>query len=299
MNKKYILDFSESDYEFIRKKYISVDLEPDKLEGQLLAGRYEVIRKIQEKKNTIIYEVHCLLTDKMFIAEVHRTKYEISDADYMILSAEMEQLSKLSHENVLSVFDFGNDNGIMFSIKEYFGNHTLEDYLIDNPRPFLEQAILLSKQIISGMDYAEKRIFENKVSLANLDICPENIFVSDCGKIKINFQWSYNSIDEYENYHYMSPEAARGIAYNYSSNLYSLGCVLYRLFTGRTPYIGDGMTKLAIEHIQTIPESPLKVNELIPKSISDVIERCMKKDSLERYASCEGILNDCSLLRED
>ena len=302
MDIKYILAFNKSDYEFIRKKYIDVELKPDNLEGQLLSGRYEFIKKIQEKKNTIIYEVHCQLTEKTFIAEVHRKKYDVSDPYYMDIWKEMEQLSKVKHENVLSIFDFGNDNGIVYAVKEYFSIKTLGDYLIDNPKPYLEDAISLSRQILLGMSFVEERICEGELEISNLDICPENIFVSDSGKIKINFPWPYeygfDHIEECENYHYMSPEAARGIKLlDLNGHVYSFGCVLYRLFTGRTPFIGDELVKLAMEHLQTVPESPTSINELIPKSISDVIEKCMQKDPSKRYSLCEKILRECNLLR--
>lgn len=310
MNEKYIFEFNELDCEFIKKKYIYCEMNPDRLEGHVLGNRYEIIERIQDKKNSIIYKANCKLTKKLVFVEVCKQKLIISDEDksfveYQTFRLVEENISFKFNENIMSLFDIGNEKDVVYVVKEYFEGSTLSEYIEKHKRLYIEQAINISRQIINGLKDVENEYFCKYGSFA---LCPENIYIDRNENIKLNLTTMQSGLrifkDEQflpnaENFDYISPEIARGLEYNFSSVIYSLGCIMYRLFTGKTPYTENGMVKLALEHIQTIPESPMTVNELIPKSISDVIEKCMRKNPAERYQSCEGILNDCSLLRED
>lgn len=297
MNIKYILAFNESDYESIKMKHINDEDETNKLEGRLLGGRYKIVKKIGEKFNIIEYRAKCELTNNEYIIEIQKKKYTEEENSFALLFEE--ECAKFINRNIMRTYDVGMERGIVYAIKEITDLKPLDYYLMVERNIGVEQAINISKQIINGLLYVHST--DSIVGNDGILLWPGNIYIDSKSNIKINVV-EYNPYFEDTSvfkYYYMSPEFFQeNKYYEITSEIYSLGCIMYVLFTGKVPYKGNkSKVELALDHFQTVPETPKSINQLIPESISNVIEKCMQKNPAERYQSCEEILNDCSLLR--
>lgn len=270
--------------------------------GVVLSGRYEIIEKLGSGGMAIAYLGKDLKLGRYVTVKVLREEF-VSDEDFVErFRTEARSAARLSHQNIVNVYDVGEDNGVNFIVMEYIHGDTLKK-AIQEKAPFDAKSILnVSIQLASALAHAHKN------RIVHRDIKPQNILVGADGVIKITdfgiaraasgstMEANANAMGSV---HYFSPEQARGGYVDERSDIYSLGITMYEMVTARIPFDGDNSVAIAIQHLNDdFPDMRL-YNPNVPRSLEGIIKKATMKRSDERYPSIELMLEDLNIARDE
>ncbi|MEZ0535794.1 Stk1 family PASTA domain-containing Ser/Thr kinase [Caldicellulosiruptoraceae bacterium PP1] len=270
----------------------------------VLGNRYEIIEKIGGGGMSVVYKAKDKMLNRFVAIKVLRSEY-VNDEEFIKrFKSESLAAASLSHPNIVSIFDVGEDKGFHYIVMEFINGKTLKEVIKENGRLSYKDAIAISIQICRALEHAHKK------GIIHRDIKPQNIMIDENGIVRvtdfgiaravttgtiINTNITIGSV------HYFSPEQARGGFVDAKSDIYSLGVVLYEMTTGNLPFEGETPISVALKHIQEEPVKPSLYNKDIPKSLEDIILKALKKDQTQRYQSIVEIMQDLknSLLYPD
>lgn len=266
------------------------------LEGILLDNRYEIIEKIGIGGMADVYKgVDKLLGRSVAIKILHQNF--AGDEDFVIrFKREAQAAGKLSHPNIVSMYDVGFDQGLHYIIMEYVSGQTLKEYIQEHRPLSVDQAVKFTTAIAEGLEHA------HLMGLVHCDIKPHNILITDTGRLKVTDFGIARAINTgatllYTNSvmgsaHYISPEQASGKSVNVSTDIYSLGVVLYEMLTGEVPFTGETPISVALKHVQDTVEPPRKLNPLVPPMLEAVVLKALAKKPEERFLSVADMIKD-------
>lgn len=220
---------------------------------------------------------------------------------------EVQSMARLTHWNTVEIFDYGRtDDGTFYYVMEYLPGENLDDLITEHGPMPASRIIHLISQVCDALAEA------HAAGLIHRDIKPGNIFAAvrggqydvakllDFGLVRDVDQTADEKLTQEKMVTgsplYLSPEQARGDVADQRSDLYSLGCVMHYLLTGRPPFEETHPVKLILAHAQQIPARPSTLIDNVPEDLERVIMRCMEKDPRARYASVRDLrlaLLDC------
>ncbi|HEY0826511.1 MAG TPA: Stk1 family PASTA domain-containing Ser/Thr kinase [Bacilli bacterium] len=263
--------------------------------GQELGGRYEIIERIGEGGMALVYKALDILLNRKVAIKILRNQY-VNDEEFIRrFRREAQSAASLSHPNIVSIYDVGQEGEIHYIVMEYIEGINLNDKIKGRGPLQVEEAIKISSQICDALDHAH----HNRI--IHRDIKPHNILIGKNGRIKVTdfgIARAAASTDITQtgsvigSVHYFSPEHAKGTTQGEESDLYSLGIVLYQMVTGKLPFIGESPISVALKHLQEDMEEPRKINPLIPQSMENIIIKAMRKRPDQRYHSAKQMLDD-------
>ena len=206
---------------------------------------------------------------------------------------EASAASKLSHPNVVDVYDVGESEGKHYIVMEYVEGITLKTYIEKKGQLSFKEAVSIAIQVARGIEAAHNK------QIIHRDIKPQNIMISTEGKVKVmDFgiarAASSNTVssDVMGSVHYSSPEQARNGFVDGRSDIYSLGIVMYEMVTGRVPFDGDTTVAVAIQHLQEEMTPPSVYAKNLPISMEKIILKCTQKNADRRYQTIGDLLAD-------
>lgn len=254
----------------------------------ILNGRYRLGQTVGEGGMAVVYLARDLLLNREVAVKVLRDQYA-SDATFLERFRREGQIAAgMTHPNIVSVYDVGNDQDLHYIVMEHIRGPNLKE-LIYQQGPFsVDGAVFIISQVASALDYAHQR------GLVHRDIKPQNILVDRDGNAKVvDFGIAKGMRDPgltetgtgMGTVHYVSPEQARGLEIGPASDLYSTGVVLYEMLTKTLPFDGDSAVSIAMQHVSDKPEPPSRRNPAIPPQIDKIILRTLSKDPAERFPS--------------
>ncbi|NBI29607.1 Stk1 family PASTA domain-containing Ser/Thr kinase [Chengkuizengella marina] len=263
--------------------------------GQQLSGRYEILNRVGGGGMALVFKAHDKLLNRMVAIKVLRQQF-VYDEDFIRrFRREAQSAASLSHPNVVSIYDVGQEDDIHYIVMEYIEGSNLNEE-IKNRAPFqVEEAIHITSQICDALDHAHQN------QIIHRDIKPHNILIGRNGRVKVTDFGIARAASSSEitqtgsvlgSVHYFSPEHAKGVTQGAKSDLYSLGIVLYQMLTNKLPFSGDSPISIALKHIQENVEEPRKVNPLIPQSVENIVLKSMQKNPEQRYQSASQMLYD-------
>lgn len=216
--------------------------------------------------------------------------------------AEAEAAANLTHPNIVSVYDVGQDGDRHYIVMELVAGRNLKDIIEDRGPLSVAQTVSIGSQILAGLAYAHAH------ELVHRDIKPQNILVTRQGVAKLADFGIAKAVDGSSatqtavvlgSAHYLSPEQARGEPVGAQSDLYSLAVVLYEMCTGSVPFEGSNLLAVASRHLNDDPPYPSAVNPEVPGALSQVIVTGLAKDERERFQSAGEMRTALELVTVD
>lgn len=262
--------------------------------GKVLNSRYKVTELLGEGGMALVYEAKDLLLDRWVALKLLRPQL-VSDKDFVRrFHREAKAVASLSHPNIVNIYDIGQDKDIHYLVMENIRGENLNEMIKREGVLPPTVALEIATQICEALVVAHRN------NIVHCDIKPHNILITkDSNRVKVTdfgIARAVNSatLAQTETVigtaHYFSPEQARGETINASSDLYSLGVVLYEMLTGQVPFRGDSPITVALKHINEEPLPPSSLNENLPKRIDKLVLKVLAKDPTKRFADASEML---------
>jgi len=264
--------------------------------GQVIAGRYQIDQPLGSGGMAVVYRALDTKLDRYVALKILREELA-ADAEFVKrFPIEAMAAAALSHPNIVSIYDYGQDHAIYYIVLEYVDGSNLKD-IINHHAPFDNEATLgMALQIADGLAAA------HRAQIIHRDIKPHNILVTnnsnakvaDFGIARVAKSGTITTGDSMGSAQYFSPEQARGGYVDHKTDIYSLGIVMYEMATGQLPFDGDNVVTVALMHINDPLPDMLEVNPNISGSVVRIIEKATDKSPAKRYQSIEEMADDLS-----
>lgn len=276
------------------------------LVGKHISSRYKILQLIGGGGMSNVYLAHDIILNRDVAIKILR--YDFSNEEELHRRFQREALSatSLTHPNIVSIYDVGEDGDMHYIVMEYIKGKTLKQYIQEFSPLSPARSVHIMKQLTSAMSQAHEN------GIIHRDIKPQNILMDEEGNVKITDfgiatslgATSYTQTNSViGTVHYLSPEQARGGIASMKSDIYALGIVLYELLTGELPFSGESAVSIALKHLQSETPSVREFDASIPQSIENIVLKATSKDMRHRYASTEEMeadLDTClSVKRKD
>ena len=264
-------------------------------QGQIIAGRYEILGKIGHGGMSIVYRARDIKLNRNVTFKVLREEH-IADEEFIErFTVEARAIACLSNQNIVNVYDVGNDQNVYYIVMEYIDGVTLKE-LIEKNAPFDNEAVLgVAIQICSALVHAHKN------DIIHRDIKPQNILVTSNGDVKVtDFGIARIATSEtivaggrtMGSVHYLSPEQAQGGHLDARSDIYSLGIVMFEMATKTLPFNGDNPVTVALKHVKEDVPDISSLNGEISPAVSEIISKATANKSIRRYQTACELLKD-------
>ncbi len=266
--------------------------------GKTLGNRYKIVEKIGEGGMANVYKAKCNLLNRFVAVKILKSEF-VDDKEFIEkFNSESQSAAKLSHPNIVNIYDIGIEGDINYIIMEYVEGITLKELILENA-PFENKRIIdISTQIAAALSHAHK----NKI--IHRDIKPQNILITKDNRIKVadfgiaravSDATVVNTANLMGTVHYASPEQLKGSLVDERTDIYSLGVIMYEMATGQLPYQGDAPITVALKHMNEALIPPKLVNENLSDNMNDIILKTMNKITAYRYKSAQSMIEDLCL----
>lgn len=267
--------------------------------GHILDNRYKILEKVGTGGMASVYKAQDILLDRIVAVKILHAKYG-DDHDFVVrFRLEAQAAAKLSHPNIVNIYDVGYDENVHYIVMEYVCGETLKEYIEKHGHLPINTSIQIAFDIGEALENAHRN------GIVHCDIKPHNILVTETGRIKVadfGIARAINSsaTNKEDNailgsVHYFSPEQASGGKIDERTDIYSLGIVMYEMMTGIVPFEGDTAISVALQHVQDDVPLPTKYNRRIPRLVEQCILKAMAKNPDDRFQSISEMMSELRL----
>jgi len=273
----------------------------DLTERAMLAGRYRIEEELGRGGMAKVFKGMDTVLGRPVAIKVLAPQFA-EDANFVTrFRREAQAAARLNHPNLVGVYDTGSDGGVYFIVMEYVEAKTLADYLAGGGRILPDRAIEIAASVCDALSMAHAH------GIIHRDIKPANIMVTGRGEVKVTDFGIARMLSGSDTLaqtaavlgtaSYLSPEQAQGRPVDQRSDLYSLGCVMYEMVTGRPPFTGDSAVAVASKHVLEQPIPPSKLNRDVSPGLEAVIMKALAKNPDNRYQDAEDLRADLERAR--
>ncbi|KRQ86930.1 Serine/threonine-protein kinase PrkC [Caloramator mitchellensis] len=267
----------------------------NELSGKILNNRYILLDKIGDGGMALVYKAKDSILNRYVAVKILRPEFN-SDEDFVSkFKRESMAAASLSHPNIVSIYDVGENDGLNFIVMEFVNGRTLKEYIKERIKLNYQETLRIVYQIALALEHAHKN------GVVHRDIKPHNILVTEDNIVKVadfgiarasTTNTVTNTGKVMGSVHYLSPEQARGGFSDHRTDIYSLGVVMYELLTGKPPYDAESPITIALKHIQDEVVEPIKLEPSIPQAVNDIVIKSMEKDMTKRYQTSRELIED-------
>jgi len=259
--------------------------------GDLLEGRYKFVRKIGKGAFGTVLLMEDTVVEEQLVLKFLNPNVSQDEEMMKRFVHELRYSRKITHRNVIRIYDFLHIRGNYAISMEYFPSHTLGNEVNDKPLP-LAKAVRFASDIATGMSVAHQS------GIIHRDLKPANVLINDTGLVKIvDFgvaaaQHQGDTQLTKTGYvigspKYMAPEQILGKKVDERADVYSLGVMLYEMLTGEPPYQRGDHMAVMYQHVQGKARPPIEVNPAIPPALSEIVTKAMSVDKTKRFQSMD------------
>jgi len=275
--------------------------------GTTFAKKYQITSILGEGGMSIVYKARHKYMERVVAVKVLH-KHLIADAVALQrFQQESQAASSLSHPNIVTVYDFGIEEGQAFFVMDCLEGPTLQDVLEKQERIAPPEAVSILVQLCDGLEHAHRKgIVHRDLKPSNLVLMPQEngsqlLKIVDFGIAKLmpsedgKTRQSLTQTGEvFGSPLFMSPEQCMGRAPDLRSDIYSVGCLMYEALSGVPPLMGDTSFETMTKHVNEMPLTFKQANPdlNVPPALEAVVFRCLQKDPEDRYQSAAEIIND-------
>lgn len=275
-------------------------------EPKILAGRYEVGDLIGRGGMAEVHIGYDTRLGRTVAIKILRPDLARDPSFQTRFRREAQSAAGLNHPTIVAVYDTGEDSivgeggnpqAVPFIVMEYVEGHTVRDILKGDVAAPIDEAVDIVAGVLSALEYS------HHAGLVHRDIKPANVMLTPTGAVKVMDFGIARALADAGNTmtqtqavvgtaQYLSPEQARGENVDARSDLYSTGCLLFELLTGRPPFIGDSPVSVAYQHVREAPPKPSDFASDVPPELDTVVLHALAKNRDERYGSAQEFLAD-------
>jgi eukaryotic-like serine/threonine-protein kinase len=272
----------------------------DTLIGTVFDGRYRIIRKLGAGGMADVYLAEDQELGRHVAIKILNDRHAADDSFIERFRREAKNAAGLSHPNIVSIYDRGEAEGTYYIAMEYLDGRSLKELIVGRGPAPVKTAIDYARQILAAVGFAHKH------GIVHRDIKPHNVLVGAEGRLKVtDFGIARSGASQMTEVgsiigtaQYLSPEQARGAQVDQTSDLYSVGVVLYEMLTGQVPFTGDTPLEIAMKHLSEVPRPPSELRPEVPHDLDSVVLRALAKDPGERYQSADEVDADLARVLE-
>lgn len=301
---------NDSDSQFCKKCAAPLSHDPDITEpfskildtpatdftrGSTFAKRYEVIEELGKGGMGEVYRVFDREIREEIALKILRPEIAEDEKSIERFRNEVKLSRKIVHKNVCRMYDINKEENKYFFTMEYVSGEDLKSFLKRSKQLTIETTISIAKQICEGLSQA------HKLGIIHRDLKPGNIMIDKEGNVRIMDFGIAHSLETkgitgsrmmIGTPEYMSPEQAVAKNVDRSSDIYSLGVLLYEMVSGELPFDGETPFKVVLKHREEMPQDPKEIRPQIPRSLSQLILKCLEKEKEKRYGNVDDLLID-------
>jgi eukaryotic-like serine/threonine-protein kinase len=268
---------------------------------RLLGGRYELDGVVGRGGMAEVYRARDIRLDRIVAIKTLRADLARDQIFQARFRREAQSAASLNHPNIVAVYDTGEDMAtgvpVPYIVMEFVDGYTVRDLLQDGHRLLPERSLEIIDGVLRALDYS------HQAGIVHRDIKPGNVMVTRNGDIKVMDFGIARAMSDAQatmtqtaqvigTAQYLSPEQARGERVDSRSDLYSAGCLLYELLTGRPPFTGDSPVAIAYQHVRENPIPPSQVDPDVPAWADAIVLKAMAKSPADRYQTAGDMRAD-------
>ena len=262
-------------------------------EEDFTGGRYIMMNELGRGAMGVVYKAYDRLIGRLVALKTIPLEVEQSERAALIdrLKAEARTAGILDHPNIVTVFDVGEEAGLFYFTMQLVDGRTLADLKAAKDLLPLDKLFLYADEVCSAMAFA------HKAGVIHRDLKPSNLMITNAGSIKV-MDFGIAKLGDsgltkagmvLGTPSYLAPEQAAGRRIDHRADIFSLGAVLYEMFTGEKAFTGDSTTAIIYKVMNDDPIPPRVIEPSLPPGLDAVIKRALAKDPMRRYQSCDEL----------
>lgn len=269
--------------------------------GTVLDGRYELLEKLDDNAVFRAFKAQDLEESRLVVVKMLQPELAASPQAVARFEREVLRTTPLNHPNIARVYGSFDWGGVPCVVTEYVRGINLKER-VKRAAPFpLAVAVDIALSLAEALDAS------HRLGIVHGDLRSHSVLISSDGRVKLTDYGLQNAVtgagagaaeQRPQSIHYLPPEVAEGQAPGPSSDIYSLGVILYEMLTGAVPFEGDNPIAVALRHAKEPPVPPSRLNAGVPRALDGIVLKCLQKDPARRYRSATVLLSDLRAVQE-
>ena len=260
-----------------------------------LEGRYQVLKELGRGGMGIVFQAYDKHLQEQVAIKILSPLLSNDPDALERLKREVSAARRITHPNVIRIHDIAEANGLQYVSMEYFGGTTLKDHIKQSGGLSVMEAFNIASQICEGLQAAHSQ------GVIHRDLKSQNIILNNANQIKI-IDFGLAHTQQMQGLtatglimgtpEYMAPEQVAGKKVDERADIYSLGIILYELFTGKVPFTGPSAISVGFQQIKDAPAVPSSINPQINTAVENVILKALEKEPVQRYRNVTELKHD-------